>query len=190
MDPKAALRKAYKLKRKGLGDAQRKVLSQQIGERVLLFLDQNPELKHLHLFLPISRLFEVDTFPLVKALLDLDKTVYTSVSDFDQKDMRTVEIKKETIFSQGQMGIPEPVMVESTGNDEIQVVFVPLLAYDLKGNRIGYGKGFYDRFLDGLSQEVVKIGLSFFPPEKQITVDPHDVSLDRCITPDQNYTFK
>lgn len=189
MDPKKALRKAYKLKRKKLGESRRKKLSAQICENVLAFLDDRPYLKHIHLYLPIAPLFEVDIFPLVPVLLDREKTVYTSVTDFDREGMHTVKIEKDTKISMSQMGIPEPVMVENTGNDEIQVVFVPLLAYDLKGNRLGYGKGYYDRFLAGLSKEVFKVGLSYFPPEKQIEVEPHDIPLDICISPDHQYTF-
>ena len=74
--------------------------------------------------------------------------------------------------------------------NKIEVVFVPLLGYDLKGNRVGYGKGFYDRFLSECKPETLKIGLSFFEPEELITdVFVEDVKLDYCVTPKETYQF-
>ena len=72
---------------------------------------------------------------------------------------------------------------------KIEVVFVPLLAYDKSGNRVGFGKGFYDSYLSKLKPEVIKIGLSFYPPEETIQPQTHDVPLDYCITPEKVFTF-
>lgn len=74
---------------------------------------------------------------------------------------------------------------------KIDVVFVPLLAYDNKGNRVGYGKGFYDHFLSECREDVVKIGLSFFEPEEAIEdVSATDIRLDYCVTPMTVYNFR
>ena len=73
---------------------------------------------------------------------------------------------------------------------KIQLVFVPLLAFDKNGQRVGYGKGFYDRFLKGCPK-ALKIGLSFFGPIKEITdIQSSDITLDFCITPNQIYQFQ
>jgi 5-formyltetrahydrofolate cyclo-ligase len=70
------------------------------------------------------------------------------------------------------------------------VVFVPLLAFDKQGNRVGYGKGFYDRFLANCKPETIKIGLSFFEVENEIAdVFNNDIELDYCVTPNKIYTF-
>jgi 5-formyltetrahydrofolate cyclo-ligase len=67
---------------------------------------------------------------------------------------------------------------------KIDVVFVPLLAFDKNGNRVGYGKGFYDNFLAKCREDVIKIGLSFFEPEEIIDdVFKTDIRLDYCVTP-------
>jgi 5-formyltetrahydrofolate cyclo-ligase len=72
----------------------------------------------------------------------------------------------------------------------LDVVFIPLLAFDEKGNRVGYGKGFYDRFLAKCRPETVKIGLSFFEATPEITdVSPDDIRLDWCVTPEKVYSF-
>ena len=75
-------------------------------------------------------------------------------------------------------------------DSNIDVVFVPLLAFDKLGHRVGYGKGFYDKFLRGCRPKIIKIGLSFFEIEKPIE-DTHlnDVNLDYCVTPKHIYMF-
>jgi 5-formyltetrahydrofolate cyclo-ligase len=73
---------------------------------------------------------------------------------------------------------------------KIDVVFVPLLAFDKKGHRVGYGKGFYDKFLSECKPETIKIGLSFFEPEELISdVFEDDVTLNYCVTPNGVYAF-
>ena len=73
----------------------------------------------------------------------------------------------------------------------VDVVFIPLLAYDIKGNRVGYGKGFYDRFLTKCKNDLLKVGLSFFPPENQIIkTNNNDIAIDICVTPNKIFKFK
>ena len=71
-------------------------------------------------------------------------------------------MNEDVILKENKYGIPEPINGIQINSDIIDVVFVPLLAYDSKGNRVGYGKGFYDRFLENLGSKTIKIGLSFF----------------------------
>ena len=95
-----------------------------------------------------------------------------------------------TKIKKNEYNIPEPVNGLPVPPEMIDVVFVPLLAYDKQGNRVGYGKGFYDQFLAECKPETIKIGLSFFEAENQIEdVFEADVLLDYCITPTQTYTF-
>jgi 5-formyltetrahydrofolate cyclo-ligase len=71
---------------------------------------------------------------------------------------------------------------------EVDLVLVPLLAFDEQGYRVGYGKGFYDRFLANLHTRT--IGLSFFGPVTKIhDLHEKDIKLDMCITPDKIYNF-
>ena len=95
-----------------------------------------------------------------------------------------------TLIKQNTWGVPEPQNGLPVPNSEIDVVFIPLLAYDKKGHRVGYGKGFYDRFLSKCRPETIKVGLSFFEPEALIeNLDPTDIPLDFCVTPHQVYRF-
>jgi 5-formyltetrahydrofolate cyclo-ligase len=67
---------------------------------------------------------------------------------------------------------------------------MPLLAFDSKGDRVGYGKGYYDRFLAACRKDVLKIGLSYFPPVSSIDdIEIFDKKLDFCITPERVYAF-
>ena len=95
-----------------------------------------------------------------------------------------------TKIKKNEYNIPEPVNGLPVPSETIEVVFVPLLAFDIFGNRIGYGKGFYDKFLAECKPETIKIGLSFFEAVKQIDdVFESDVKLDYCVTPEKIYTF-
>ena len=86
--------------------------------------------------------------------------------------------------------IPEPENGIEISNKQIEVVFIPLLAFDNLGNRIGYGKGFYDAFLKNCPRTTLKIGLSFFEAQGSlIESETHDIPLDYCITPNKIYTF-
>ena len=72
----------------------------------------------------------------------------------------------------------------------IEVVFVPLLSFDIEGNRVGYGSGFYDKFLKECDDNILKIGLSFFEPETRVEdTNASDIKLDYCITPQKVFSF-
>jgi 5-formyltetrahydrofolate cyclo-ligase len=87
--------------------------------------------------------------------------------------------------------IPEPIHGKIVPALEIDAVFIPLLGFDVNGNRVGYGKGFYDRFLSECRPDVVKIGLSFFDPVEKINdLNKYDIPLDLCITPGKIWDFR
>jgi 5-formyltetrahydrofolate cyclo-ligase len=95
-----------------------------------------------------------------------------------------------TKIRKNEYNIPEPLDGIEVPPSKIEVVFIPLLAYDSHGNRVGYGKGFYDIFLSECHPETIKIGLSFFEPESIIEdVAVNDIRLDYCITPNKIYSF-
>lgn len=189
MESKIEVRRKYKLMRTRLGIQEREELSDRVSRRVAEYLLEKPYLHHVHVFLPISHLNEIDTLPLIEILHRKNKTVYTSVSNLETKEMTTVQLIRNQGLSLGKYGIPVPSIKQSADESLIQLVLIPLLAYDLTGHRLGYGMGFYDRFLSRLSGEVVKAGLSFFPPEDQIPTEPHDVLLDLCINPEETIVF-
>jgi 5-formyltetrahydrofolate cyclo-ligase len=65
-----------------------------------------------------------------------------------------------------------------------------MIGFDLQGNRVGYGKGFYDRFLERTRPDAIKVGLCLFPPVDQISdAAPFDIKMDVVVTPEQVYFF-
>ena len=147
--------------------------------------------EYFHIFLSISEKREVDTQGILHILQGKDKHVVLSKADFDSGTLSNYLLTDSTVIKVNDWGIPEPVAGIEIKASSIDVVFIPLLVYDERGNRIGYGKGFYDRFLSRCRPDVVKVGLSFFSAEEEILdVDEHDVPLDYCVTPEKIYNFK
>jgi len=145
---------------------------------------------YFHLFLPIEAQKEVNTEFLLQILAGRDKEIVVSKSDFDSGHMTHYLLTDNTKLKVNDYGIPEPVDGLEVPAHKIDVVFVPLLAYDKKGNRVGYGKGFYDQFLSECKPDVIKIGLSYFDPEETISdVFENDVKLDFCVTPEGEIQF-
>lgn len=185
---KKELRQKYKTLRQELVEEQIEEKSLAVANR-LLSLDIWDK-TYFHLFLTIERHKEIQTEFVLQILAGKDKEIVVSKSDFATGEMTHFLLTENTKFIKNDYGIPEPVNGLEVPVSKIDVVFVPLLAYDKKGNRVGYGKGFYDRFLKKCRPDVIKIGLSFFEPEEQIEdISLDDVKLDFCVTPYGVYGF-
>jgi 5-formyltetrahydrofolate cyclo-ligase len=112
------------------------------------------------------------------------------VCDFTNSSMKALLVNDDTEFKLNQYGIAEPIDGIEINPAELDMVLVPLLAFDVNGYRVGYGKGFYDRFLARCNSDVLKIGFSFFDPVPLIAgIDRFDVPLSIGITPDKIYEF-
>lgn len=143
-----------------------------------------------HIFLSIVSKKEINTEYLLQILAGKDKNVILSKSDFKEGTLTHFLLTDNTTIKANSYGIPEPIDGIQVPEQQIDVVFIPLLAFDKRGNRIGYGKGFYDRFLEKCKPDVIKVGLSFFEPEDYIEdIQQNDIPLDYCITPNKTYTF-
>jgi 5-formyltetrahydrofolate cyclo-ligase len=184
---KTDLRKHYLSLRSQLNPVEIKSGSAAISQKVLTYLAKKPNIKHVHLFLPIGKLNEVDTFPLLKKLQAAGFLVYTSVLDGGM--LKTVVLPEDVALVEDKWGIPVPQSPVFADDGQIQLVLVPLLIFDIEGNRIGYGKGYYDSFLSRLSKNVLKLGLGFFSAVESIYPEAHDIPLDACFTPDKDYNF-
>jgi 5-formyltetrahydrofolate cyclo-ligase len=185
---KKELRTKYKELRNNFSDIEIEGMSLAIANQ-LIKLPIWDKL-YYHIFLAIKEHKEVDTQNLLHILFGKDKEVVVSKSDFDSLKMTHFLLTENTKLKKNKYNIPEPVNGLEVPIAKIDVVFVPLLAFDIKGNRVGYGKGFYDEFLRDCQTDTIKIGLSFFEPELDIEdVSTADVALDYCITPNCVYKF-
>ena len=133
---------------------------------------------------------EVNTEYLMHILQGKDKSIVVSKADFKTGEMKHFLLQENTILKTSEYGIPEPISGIEISPETLEVVFVPLLAFDLKGHRIGYGKGFYDRFLKKCNPTAVFIGLSFFDAEPEILFERTDIPLNFCITPKKIMDFQ
>lgn len=185
---KDELRKTYKKRRNNLSENTIDEFSLAIANTLLKLPIWN--YSFYHIFLAIEEQKEVNTDYILNVLSGKDKNILISKSDFKTGEMVHFLLTDNTVIKKNSYNIPEPVDGIKISNDKIEVVFIPLLAFDKTGNRVGYGKGFYDRFLTHCKPETLKIGLSFFEAENEITdVFESDVKLNYCVTPEQVYEF-
>jgi 5-formyltetrahydrofolate cyclo-ligase len=185
---KKELRQKYKMVRQNLTTTEIEEKSLAIANEILKLPIW--EKTYFHVFLPIEEQKEVNTEFILHLLAGKDKEIVISKSDFATRNMTHFLLTDNTRIKKNEYNIPEPVDGLEVPATKIDVVFVPLLAFDKKGNRVGYGKGFYDKFLAGCKPETIKIGLSFFEPEEQISdVFENDVLLDYCVTPNGVWAF-
>ena len=182
---KAELRKSNLVRQKGLSPADRRSASDGIAENFFSAFDLRP-VRFLHLFIPIEKFNEVDTRPIVERIWREYPNVVTVVPrvDFEANNITSLRFGPDTEVVRNIWNIDEPTHNDFVETELIDMVLVPGLAFDVQGHRVGYGKGFYDRFLGKCRPDCVKIGLSFFEPlEKVDDSYEGDVALDFVVTP-------
>lgn len=132
------------------------------------------------LYAPIQ--WEVDTSSVAVAALKAGKTVAFPVVAGDNMVLRRIASLDE--LEPGAFGIPEPPLRnEAVSPEAFDLIVVPGVAFDLRGNRIGYGKGYYDRLLHPLEGKGRLVGFCHdFQLVDSIAGEPHDVRLDLIIT--------
>lgn len=188
---KAELRKIFLASQKSFSDEEREVKSFSIAELFFQSFDLS-KIEFLHLFLPIEKFREIDTKPIFEKVRREFPFVRTLVPrvDFQTNEIENLKFSTATETAKNVWHIHEPTHDEKIETEKIDAVLVPLLCFDRKGFRVGYGKGFYDKFLKNCRADCVKIGLNYFPPIEKISdVNDFDVSLDYCVTPDKVWKF-
>lgn len=188
---KQSLRKLYLEKRSSLTRSQYWMLNDELIKQVRL-IDWS-QFKMVHIFMPIRKHMEVDTFSILNYFKHEEPGLEIVIprTNFETLEIVNVLYDHEyTILGRNRYDIPEPIHGRIIPPGQIDLVFVPLLAYDKKGNRVGYGKGFYDRFLAHCRPDVKKFGLSFFDPVDEISEqNAFDIRLDACISPGKIWEF-
>ncbi|MCW3162113.1 5-formyltetrahydrofolate cyclo-ligase [Chryseobacterium oryctis] len=184
---KAELRKKYILKRKALSTDEAFLLSEKIFENFINYFKLEEGMK-IHIFLPILERKEINTQIFIKYFLEHQVRVF--VPKVIDGRMINIEISENTQFETSKWGIPEPVSNEDSNEAFFDYVITPLLYCDEEGNRIGYGKGFYDVFFQNISLESKKIGVNYFNPSEVIDdVWENDSPLDYLVTPADVLSF-
>jgi len=180
----------YREKRTGLSNhAQLEMLAQMLEQfKAYSF----PPVHCLHTYLPMPSSNEIDTASFIAHLSLLNPEIQVCVPVTHKATDRLINAlwKSEEPMVLNHYGIPEPKQVVEIDPKQIDLAFVPLLAFDEHGYRVGYGKGYYDRFLPECRKDALFIGLSFFPPIADLSDrQQFDIPLDLCITPERIYEF-
>lgn len=184
---KAELRKKYMQKRKALSIDEAFLLSEKIFKNFIEYFKPFQSQK-IHIFIPIEKFKEMNS----KIFIDyfLRQNIRVFVPKIIETKLISVEIFTNTEYELNSWGISEPVSNEDSGVSDFDFVITPLLYCDSKGNRVGYGKGFYDGFFKTLSEKTKKIGVNYFNPEENIDdVWKNDIPLDYLVTPDDVLSF-
>lgn len=183
---KNELRTLYKAKRMALSQDEVNFLSQKLLENFILQF--NPiENQKVNIFLAIEKFNEVNTQIFIDYFFENKIRVF--VPKIQNKNIISVEIFRDSEFEISSWGIKEPIS-NIASNVELVYVLTPLLYCDKFGNRVGYGKGFYDSFFSSDLKIHNKIGLNFFSPKESISnIFEEDVALDCLITPDATFKF-
>jgi len=179
---KQQLRAIYKQKRQDLSLSETHKLQENIYHQVF-DLDIS-HIKTVHIFLTLARFKEIDTNPIISYLRSKNKKIVVSKTDFKANTLKHYYLEKDTEIELNKYGIPEPKNAKQVLEKELDLVFVPLLISDKNNYRVGYGKGFYDRFLVNCRKDCKIIGLNFFKPIIKIDdFNEFDIPLDLVLYP-------
>jgi 5-formyltetrahydrofolate cyclo-ligase len=188
---KEELRKVYILKRNSLSDHQYLDLNDELRREFFKSIDLS-EIKILHSFLPIEKNKEPDTRAILNQIKEQYRDIRVSlprVNDTTQL-LESVFFEDTTVLKNNGWGIPEPRNGDLIKPEEIDIVLVPMLIFDKNGHRVGYGKGFYDKFLATTRPDCRRVGICLFDPVDRIDdINVFDEPLHQCITPARSYTF-
>lgn len=187
---KKDLRKKFIEKRKALSDHQ----IEKLNDLILVHFQKIPfeDIRLVHSYLASEKLKEPDTFLILRYLAFRFPHIQIAAPKIDTRNtsMQNYLIHDFDHLQQNTYGIDEPVGGELVSEKDIDLVLVPLLCFDEKGYRVGYGKGYYDRFLANCRRDAIKVGLCFFDAEPSIEdTGEFDIPLDYCCTPHRLYTW-
>ena len=186
---KAAIRKLYKQKRNDLSAA----VIERLEDLMLI------QFQSLHITIPDF----VMTYSPIESMNEYNPvlieeycffknpatTLVYPVADFATNTLKPFAVKEDTFFEINQYDIEEPIDGEEILSNTIGLMIIPLLAFNEKGYRVGYGKGFYDKFLEECSPQLLKIGFSYFDAEVIDDINKLDKKMDFCITPERIFQF-
>jgi 5-formyltetrahydrofolate cyclo-ligase len=186
---KETARKVYLKKRQELSSSKLDEASSLIIQSAIEIIKKYKPLC-VHCFLTIDKKNEINTLPIIEYCWDNHIDVVVPVSNFRNNSLKSAKFNPNTKTASSKNNIPEPIDPTWVNDDQIDLVIVPLLAFDAFGNRVGYGRGFYDRLFSSLRKNVKKIGVSFFAPcEALEDIEEHDIPLTHCITPQLTHYF-
>jgi len=189
MKNKQQLRQHLLSLRRALSPAAKQRASEQIRQRLLDTLAGHPHLNDAPLLIYRSLDDEVDTTALFETMPGRD--IYAPVTHH-AGEMHWRKVDGGTRWQRGDFGVLEPTSGDLWSIEHPAVLLCPLVGFDQAGNRLGMGKGCFDRWLDGVKNHILLgIGLAFACQQcPQIPVEEHDMPLDMIITEGESITCR
>ena len=180
---KSELRKLYFQKRLSLKEQEYANFNYQITDQFFSNIDLSM-INIIHTYLPIEKNKEPNTWLIIDKIKKEFPAVRISIPRVRNNTLENFFFEGIHQLEKNAWGILEPKEGMPTDVKKIDMVIVPLLIFDENGNRVGYGKGFYDKFLSLCKPSCKKIGFSFFEATLNIDgISQHDIPLDSVITP-------
>lgn len=179
---KSAIRKQKLQWRSTLSQSEVEKYSQAIVQNVLNFFDiQNQHT--VHLFLPIIEKNEINTWFLLNTITTIIPIshCFTSYIDYSTQTLHHTQLYENVVWQKDKYGIPVPQMLKTVLKPILNFIFVPLLAFNSKNHRIGYGKGYYDAFLKNYPKATT-VGLAFEAQKAEFLPEKHDIALKYVVT--------
>src|SRR5688572_2728584 len=188
---KAELRKLYLQKRLDLSEAEYLQLSRQLCDNFFVQIDLS-FVRVVHIFIPIERNREPNTWLFIDRIRREFPHIQLTVPrvNLETKELDNFLFEGLHQLAENAWGIMEPRQGIPTPYEKIDMVITPLLAFDVRGQRVGYGKGFYDKLFTKCSKSCKRIGISLFPPTEVIEdIQEFDEPLNKVITPTALFSF-
>ncbi len=173
----------------GLSDGEKLVMDLRLTDLFFSTIDLS-KVRHLHTYLPRSTAKEPDTWLILNRLRKEYPEVCVVVPRLGSgSTLEHIAFEGPHQIATSRFEIPEPRTGTPVELSRLDVIVVPLLAADASGYRLGYGRGYYDKFLPDLLPNCLKVGLSYFDPVDSLPRDSWDFPLDALITPIQVHSF-
>jgi len=180
---KQTLKQEILVKRNALNEDEVRVKSDAIIKR-LYDLPEFKEAKNILFYLSVRN--EVDTHEAIKELLSKqEKTIIVPYVVKNNPILQLSDLRDFKELERKTFGILEPkeLYVREYNFEKLNIIIIPGLVFDLTGHRIGYGYGYYDRFLKTIKKNLIKIGLAYdFQLVDKIPKEQHDVPVDIIVT--------
>ncbi|MGD9014530.1 MAG: 5-formyltetrahydrofolate cyclo-ligase [Candidatus Omnitrophota bacterium] len=160
---------------------QQRERKSRLIERKLLKQEEFVKAERIMFYLAFDG--EVNTESMINKARELGKQIYVPLCDTKKKTLRPCVLMKDSAFTKGPYQTWEPQTKIDLPLDKLDMVIVPALAFDKNGNRLGRGKGYYDRFLKKISHYTYSIGLAFdFQILPSLPVGQDDMPVDKILS--------
>jgi len=186
-EEKKRLRKSILAKRSTLTSAEKREKAEQAAH-FLLGIPQLAEKKRILAFYPYGD--EIDTRPFIELAMQRGQEIWLPLTLIEERKLIPYIYQGEADLRQGAYGIyePDPQKCVQADVSQLDAVVMPGIAFDHKGGRLGYGGGYYDRFLPTLRRKPLLVGLCFaLQVVREVPREPHDQMLDYLVTEDGMY---